>query len=120
MSSSVLASLPLSTADSLLQEIAQRFPTISITHVFPGFVATGAGRGMSLPLRWLFAALQALLARSADDCGEYMMYGVYRSPLGFSSVGERGDVVQGYEGTDEEIEKMWNYAYSRPNVPYKN
>ncbi|KAL1717961.1 hypothetical protein EV715DRAFT_202079 [Schizophyllum commune] len=30
-----------------------------------------------------------------------------------------GDVVQGYLGTDEEIEKMWDYACNRPGVPYQ-
>ena len=97
---------------------------MAFSHSYPGAVFTPLfTRSQSWIVKllgYLLTPLFWLISISEDQCGEYMMYGIYRSPLGFSSVGERGDVVQGYEGSDEEIEKMWNYAYSRPNVPYKN
>ncbi|KAL1751936.1 hypothetical protein FB107DRAFT_266032 [Schizophyllum commune] len=110
--------------DLMLQGFAKRHPKVAFSHSYPGAVFTPLfTRSKSWIVKligYLLTPLFWLISISEDQSGEYMMYGVYRSPLGFSSVGERGDVVQGYEGTDEEIEKMWDYAYSRPNVPYKN
>ena len=70
-------------------------------------------------LAYLLFPLFYFLSVSENQCGECLMYGLYRCPAGFSCVGEKGDVVQGYLGTDEEIEKMWDYACNRPGVPYK-
>ena len=48
------------------------------------------------------------------------MYGLYRGGPGFSDLGERGDTIEpGYKGIDEEVERLWNWAYNRPGVPYK-
>ncbi|KAI0776078.1 hypothetical protein BD413DRAFT_602576 [Trametes elegans] len=109
--------------DLMLQGFAKRHPKVAFTHSYPGPVWTPLFmRSKSWIVRilgYLVAPLFWLISVTEDESGEYMMYGIYRSPSGFSSVGQRGDVVQGYQGSDEEIEKMWNYAYSRPNVPYQ-
>ena len=45
-----------------------------MTHVDPGFIASGLKREMPFLLRWIFTILETLFARSPDDCGEFMMY----------------------------------------------
>ncbi|KAJ6559335.1 NAD(P)-binding protein [Mycena sp. CBHHK59/15] len=55
-------------------EIAQRFPDISMTHIYPGFIASGLKRGMPFYLRWIFAVVEHLFATSSENCGEWMMY----------------------------------------------
>ncbi|KAL1746735.1 hypothetical protein HDZ31DRAFT_33541 [Schizophyllum fasciatum] len=34
--------------------------------------------------------------------------------------GAVGDVVQGYQGTEEEVTRMWEYVCNRPGVPYQS
>ncbi|EJD45562.1 NAD(P)-binding protein [Auricularia subglabra TFB-10046 SS5] len=55
-------------------ELAERFPHVAVTHVYPGFIASGLKREMPFILRWVFTIMESLFARSSDDCGEFMMY----------------------------------------------
>ncbi|TRM68870.1 hypothetical protein BD626DRAFT_446422 [Schizophyllum amplum] len=108
--------------DLVYQGFSKRHPKLAITHANPGAVFTSLFRRseswtVSI-LGYIIAPLFYMISVSEDQCGEYLTYGLYRSEAGFSSVGERGDAVQGYQGSDEEIERMWNYVYNKPNVPY--
>ncbi|KAJ7459634.1 NAD(P)-binding protein, partial [Mycena galericulata] len=55
-------------------ELAQRFPDISTTHVYPGFIASGLSRGLPFYLRWISKFIERFFATSREDCGEWMMY----------------------------------------------
>ncbi|KAJ6534490.1 hypothetical protein DFH09DRAFT_1405584 [Mycena vulgaris] len=57
-----------------LQQLAERFPDVSMTHIYSGFIANGLTRGMPLYLRWIFLVVERLFAVSPADCGEWMMY----------------------------------------------
>ena len=106
------------------QGFAKRHPKVTFIHAYPGGVWTPlfrrSGPLFAKILAYLFAPLLWMLSVSEEQCGEYMMYGLYRGRPGFSDLGERGDTIEpGYKGTDEEVERLWNWAYNRPGVPYK-
>ncbi|KAI5830182.1 hypothetical protein K523DRAFT_272728 [Schizophyllum commune Tattone D] len=110
--------------DFAMAGFAKRHPKVSFIHAAPGIVWTPLFlRSRSLfvkILAYLFAPLLWLFSVTEEQCGEHMMYGLYQSKPGFSDLGEKGDVIEpGYKGTDEEVERLWNWAYDRPGVPYK-
>ncbi|KAL1663582.1 hypothetical protein GGF50DRAFT_115893 [Schizophyllum commune] len=110
--------------DFAMAGFAKRHPKVTFIHANPGGVWTPlfrrSGPLLAKILAYLFAPLLWLLSISEEQCGEYMMYGLYRSGPGFSDLGQRGDVIEpGYKGTDEEVEKLWNWAYNRPGITYK-
>ncbi|KAJ6551019.1 NAD(P)-binding protein [Mycena vulgaris] len=55
-------------------QLAERFPDVSMTHIYPGFIASGLTRGMPFYLRWIFLVVERLFAVSPADCREWMMY----------------------------------------------
>ncbi|TRM63079.1 hypothetical protein BD626DRAFT_457271 [Schizophyllum amplum] len=107
--------------DLSLRAFAKRHPIVAFTHSYPGFVWSPLFiRSPSWVFRimgYLSAPFLYMLSISEDQSGEYMMYGMYRSQAGFSCVGQSGDVVQGYQCTDEEIERIWDYACNKSNIP---
>ncbi|KAL1756808.1 hypothetical protein FB107DRAFT_210627 [Schizophyllum commune] len=110
--------------DFAMAGFAKRHPKVTFIHAYPGGVWTPlfrrSGPLFAKILAYLFAPLLWMLSVSEEQCGEYMMYGLYRGRPGFSDLGERGDTIEpGYKGTDEEVERLWNWAYNRPGVPYK-
>ena len=97
---------------------------MTFIHANPGGVWTPlfrrSGPLFAKILAYLFAPLLWLFSVTEEQCGEHMMYGLYQSKPGFSDLGQKGDVIEpGYKGTDEEVERLWNWAYDRPGVPYK-
>ncbi|KAH7106019.1 NAD(P)-binding protein [Auriculariales sp. MPI-PUGE-AT-0066] len=61
--------------DIMVLEFAARHPTVGFTHIHPGFVSTNFGSN----LPWIFRILGQffyLFAKSAKDCGEWMMYAI--------------------------------------------
>lgn len=104
--------------DTYILELAQRFPNISFTHVFPGFVASGFGREMPLPMRWLGAAMQ-VFARSGDDCGEYMMYALL-DPAAKSGAHFKGDTAEAVSASPDAVGTtrvaLWKHLEEATNV----
>ncbi|KAL1746736.1 hypothetical protein HDZ31DRAFT_33563 [Schizophyllum fasciatum] len=110
--------------DFALQGFAKRHPKVSFMHANPGVVWTPlfrrSGTWLVKFIGYFFAPLLWLMSVSEDQCGEYLMYGVYKGQVGFSDVGQRGDVIEaGHKGSDEEAERLWEWAYGRPGVPYQ-
>jgi len=62
-----------------MKELASRHPTVSFTHVHPGFVATNFKSNLSWPIRIILGAVQMFFARSCEDCGEWMMHALVDS-----------------------------------------
>lgn len=61
------------TYNSLMaEEFAQRYPGLSFTHSYPGFVDTGVFSGLHWSL-YLVGRLLSTLASSSDDCAEWMI-----------------------------------------------
>ncbi|TRM66834.1 hypothetical protein BD626DRAFT_483973 [Schizophyllum amplum] len=108
--------------DLSFRALAKRHPRVAFTHSNPGAVRSPLfTRSPSWILRimgYIRAPLIYMTSISEDQSGEYMMYSMYRSQAGFVCVGQRGDVVQGPQYNDEEIDRMWDYVYNRPSVPY--
>jgi len=57
-----------------MQELASSHPTVSFTHVHPGFVASNLKSSFSWPFRVVCSLLESLFARRGEDCGDWMMH----------------------------------------------
>jgi len=60
----------------MVEEYAKRYPQMSFTHIFPGFVNTPLLSRNSPILGAVVGGLASIFATSLQDCGEYMAYGL--------------------------------------------
>ncbi|KAG9040768.1 hypothetical protein FS837_000197 [Tulasnella sp. UAMH 9824] len=58
--------------DNFIAEYSSRYPAISFIHIFPGLVNTPLFNNLPWYLRLTFTFLGFVMARSIQDCGEYM------------------------------------------------
>ncbi|KAG8894206.1 hypothetical protein FRC00_009324 [Tulasnella sp. 408] len=58
--------------DNFIAEYSSRYPAISFIHIFPGWVNTPLFNNLPWYLRPIFTSLVFVMARSIQDCGEYM------------------------------------------------
>jgi hypothetical protein len=103
--------------DALIQSFAQRHPTLSFVHAYPGLVNTGiATSSDSAIMRWIggsmLGAASMLFGTSAADCGDRLTYGLFRAAAGWTRINEKGEDV-GSKGlyTNEEVNKaLWEHT----------
>ncbi|KAG8943963.1 hypothetical protein FRC00_010835 [Tulasnella sp. 408] len=58
--------------DNFIAEYSSRYPAISFIHIFPGWVNTTLFNNLPWYLRPIFTSLAFVMARSIQECGEYM------------------------------------------------
>ncbi|KAG9038400.1 hypothetical protein FS837_001251 [Tulasnella sp. UAMH 9824] len=56
----------------MVEEYSRRYPTLSIAHVYPGWVKTGIARYTPMYAKPVVAGLR-LLCKSPEECGEWML-----------------------------------------------
>ncbi|KAG8915572.1 hypothetical protein FRC00_002712 [Tulasnella sp. 408] len=56
----------------MVEEYTRRYPTLSIAHVYPGWVKTGIARYTPMYAKPVVAGLR-LLCKSPEECGEWML-----------------------------------------------
>ncbi|KAJ7580163.1 hypothetical protein C8J56DRAFT_795699 [Mycena floridula] len=102
----------LTYQDIMVEDLAARYPKLSMCHVHPGPVATNL-------LKAFFFIVSYPFLVSADDSGEYLLYGMLNSGAGVHRIGPKGDEMKELEGrvfgTDEEREKLWEHTVKELN-----
>ncbi|KAH7106812.1 NAD(P)-binding protein [Auriculariales sp. MPI-PUGE-AT-0066] len=61
--------------DIMILEFTARHPTVGFTHIHPGFISTNVGNNLPWFIRF-FWNMMLVFAKSAEDCGELMMYAI--------------------------------------------
>ena len=109
------------------QSFAQKYPSLTFIHAYPGFVRTGLGSASpSTTLRLLTPVALGLfrpLSVSQNDCGDYMWYAVSHTIRDGSSnttagkagafrTGSHGEDLgrKGYYGTEEARRRVWEHT----------
>jgi len=57
----------------MVEEYSKRYPQISFSHIYPGFVNTDIGRNLHWALKPAASLLGKVAATSLEDCGEYLL-----------------------------------------------
>ncbi|KAJ7288694.1 hypothetical protein C8J57DRAFT_1116253 [Mycena rebaudengoi] len=87
--------------DAMMVWFSAQHPSLSFTHIHPGFVKTGAYA--DIWFGWLLSPLSGLLhlygwfaASTAADCAQYMTYGLLDGEQGLFLRGPTGDIVSSH------------------------
>ncbi|KAF7318996.1 NAD(P)-binding protein [Mycena chlorophos] len=106
--------------DLMVEGWGQHEPDITFIHAMPGAVSTNLWNHLNFPLRVILNTLFLFIAKTPEQCGEYMLYGIRTAPSGASRIDEHGDdmglgviVKKGnakYAGTLKGREKLWEYT----------
>lgn len=78
-----------------MEALSEEFPSVSFVHSAPGFIATNWGTEMNPVVRGVIRLLQRL-ARSKEDCGEFMFRALFLDDLrggGFFQLSEFGERI---------------------------
>lgn len=90
---------------------------ISFLHAAPGMVATNWGSEFPFPLRAMVRGLQALLAKSPEECGDIMvsaMLAPKRRSGGFHLVNEKGEDASRTDAhSSEYVDAVWNHLIEK-------
>ncbi|KAG2009921.1 hypothetical protein CC2G_012792 [Coprinopsis cinerea AmutBmut pab1-1] len=112
----------ISYNDLMVEAFAKQEPDIGFTHIYPGFVNTGAFKFSSwygkLAL-FLLRPVIWLVAMKPDTCAEYMMYALLNNKKGMHRQNQSADDIGTYkfpEATEEQKEKFWKHSVETTTV----
>jgi hypothetical protein len=96
-----------------MQEFSIREKGIAFTHIYPGMVWTPGFE--AVVNHWtllLFKPLFKWAATKADDCAEWMLYGLYDGKEGYFRRNQHGDNIgmKYYEGSPEVRKAIWEHS----------
>jgi hypothetical protein len=98
------------------QELAQRYPTLSFGHAYPGIVRTNLlSSSNSATLRWTGPLMFGLLypfTFSVAESGENLLYGMLNLPQGWGGVGPKGETAKIPVATQEARKSLWEHSES--------
>ena len=106
----------------LMQSYATLHPKLSFVHTYPGFVRTPLASSSTSPLLSLasplITGLTYVFSHSAEECGEYMWYGLLAAKDGFTRMGEKGQDIgmKRYFGNEEQRKKLWEHTKETTRV----
>ncbi|KAI0796240.1 NAD(P)-binding protein [Irpex lacteus] len=100
--------------NAMVESFAEKYPKISFTHIFPGFVNTGiASSSDDWKMRWL-SPVASVLGRvagvSPETCGEYMWHGAYAGKAGWFRKDNHGEDVPPKSISPELRNKLWEHT----------
>lgn len=107
------AKVACSYSDAAVQALAQRHPTVSFTHSFPGAVHSDGYRRLPFGIKQIANALLPLVTVTPETCGENMVYSLFDPKLSTGAHfrdnhGE--DVPLNKHLTDDIIQKIWDHS----------
>ncbi|KAJ7587335.1 hypothetical protein C8J56DRAFT_77975 [Mycena floridula] len=102
--------------NTMVEDFANRNPTVTFFHGHPGVARTNSfQKAETWWLRWsgpLFWAMLSLKAVSATDCAEYMWYGLFNHKKGSFRIGARGEEILplGHIASEEDRKRLWDHT----------
>ncbi|KIY64312.1 NAD(P)-binding protein [Cylindrobasidium torrendii FP15055 ss-10] len=107
-------------SDILFDGFAKRHPGIAFTHIFPGFVDTGATNAVfsywpAYALWPLIKLATFFLSITPEEASEYMLYALLQSQNGWVRMDNKAENVGPIPYTTEEKEAVWEHAMKVTN-----
>ncbi|KZT07065.1 NAD(P)-binding protein [Laetiporus sulphureus 93-53] len=96
--------------DLMIEAFAEKEPSMSFIHAFPGLVRTPMmGR--------LASALLYPVTVSPEDCAEYLLYALLNAEPGAHRINNKGDDMgkKRYYGSDEARARLWDHTVAEIN-----
>lgn len=109
--------------DLMVMELANRYPSLTFTHAYPGAVRTNLfSSARTAWLRWMGPVVVGLtypFLTTPRDCGDYMLHGMTSYGPGAFRTGSKGEDLGMPAYSEQERRALWEHTMKEVGVELK-